>query len=109
MNRARATDPATSHAAADAAESFIPHHHANIVDALYSKGPATIYEIARLTGIDHIAVARRMKEIERLGSVYRTADTRPSPQGRQCTVWAYQQPQAVFDLFDESEAKALPV
>lgn len=89
MRLSRATDPATSHAAGAMAEKFIPHHHANIVDALFAKGPATIYEIEKLTGIDHVAVARRMKEIERLGNVRRTDETRPSPLGRACTVWVF--------------------
>lgn len=89
MNQARATDPATSHEAAEMAIGFTPVHHKNILWALSKVGPGTIYEIERITGIDSVAVARRMKELERQGSVSRTSVTRPSPQGRQCTVWAF--------------------
>lgn len=87
--RARIADPATSHAAAATAIAFISDHHTKIIATLEDDGPGTIYEIEAKTGIDHVAVARRMKELERQQLVVRTGATRPSPLGRQCTVWEY--------------------
>ena len=89
MTAARITDPTTSHDAADMAEAFLFDHHAKIVESLRVRGPGTIYEIAERTGIDHVAVARRMKELELKAWAMRTDETRPSPLGRQCTVWKY--------------------
>jgi predicted transcriptional regulator len=88
-SRARIADPATSQAAGAAAAAFICDHHAKIIAALEVGGPGTIYEVEARTGIDHVAVARRMKELEMQKLVLRTGDTRPSPLGRQCTVWEF--------------------
>lgn len=87
--RARITDPATSQATGVAAVAFVCDHHAKIIAALEDGGPGTIYEVEARTGIDHVAVARRMKELEMQKLVLRTENTRPSPLGRQCTVWEY--------------------
>lgn len=86
--QARRSDPATSHVAAARAEPIARRHHAAILAAL-SKTPAgaTIHEMKILTGIDHVAVARRMSELEREGLVRRTGGERPSPAGRPCCVW----------------------
>jgi predicted transcriptional regulator len=63
---ARKTDPKTSHEAAIKARAIAPSHRNRIMHALKS-GPLTIYGIAQATGLDHVSIARRMKELERLG------------------------------------------
>lgn len=83
---ARTTDPITSHQAA-AKTDFKARHIAKIYAALKEKGPMTKDEIADSTGLDHVAVARRMAAMEDKGLVRRTILTRPSRTGRECTVW----------------------
>ena len=82
---ARNTDPFTSHQAAARTE-FRARHIATIYAALKT-GPMTKDEIADRTNLDHVAVARRMTEMEAKGLVRRTDLTRPSKTGRECTVW----------------------
>lgn len=84
--RARRRDPATSQEAASRVSNFAAGHYAGIRCALVI-GPATIYEIAARTGLDHVAVARRLSEMERAGIAEPTTETRPGPTGRQCRVW----------------------
>ncbi len=82
---ARATDPGTSHAAATKVVTFRGDHHRRILAALSE--PRTIYEIAQACGLDHVAVARRMPELERDGKAEPTDETRKSPSGSPCRVW----------------------
>jgi predicted ArsR family transcriptional regulator len=50
--------------------------------------PGTIYEIAGRSGLDHVAVARRISELrDKMKLVVDSGLTRPSPKGRACTVW----------------------
>lgn len=84
--RARRRDPFTSQLAASRVSNFAAGHYAGIRTALLI-GPATIYEIAARTGLDHVAVARRLSEMERAGIAAPTNETRPGPTGRQCRVW----------------------
>lgn len=86
LPRARASDPLTSHVAAASALPLAKHHAALIIAAL-AKGPGTIYALAERSGLDHVAVARRMKELERQSLVRLTGETAPSPSGRPCGVW----------------------
>lgn len=60
---ARRTDPATSKRAAVQAGTFAESHRGRILAAL--ERPGTIKELAARTGIDHVAVARRMGELQR--------------------------------------------
>lgn len=83
--RSRTDDPATSHAAASRARRFLDDHHSRIVGVLGI--PGTIYDIARRTGMDHVAVARRMSELVASGRIMDTGRTAPSPSGRECTVY----------------------
>jgi hypothetical protein len=78
--RARREDPATSQLAAARAGTFAPKHRDVILAALAM--PGTIKEIAQRTGIDHVAVARRMSEIERAGDAKPTDEVRAG-----CRVW----------------------
>jgi hypothetical protein len=88
--RARRTDPLTSHEAAARVPEFGDDHRDRIVAALREHGPGTCWDIAGWTGLDHVRVARRMKELEELkpARVVRTSSKRPGPTGTGCTVWA---------------------
>ena len=77
---ARAGDPQTSHDAAERAAAFGVNHRNRIMAAL--DAPGTIKELAERCGLDHVAVARRMKECERLGLAAPSADRRDG-----CRVW----------------------
>ena len=66
---ARATDPATSHAAAQRAP--VRGHCRLVLEAL-AAGPAGQTEIARRTGLTVAAVSKRLPELRRAGLVERT-------------------------------------
>lgn len=89
---ARRSDPATSHAAAASMGKAARDHHEAILGVLWR--PMTIYHIAKLTGLDHVQVARRMPELEQLGQVRPTGGTEAGPSGRQCRVWERVYPDA---------------
>jgi predicted ArsR family transcriptional regulator len=84
--RARGMDPQTSADAAARVDEFGHKHFAVILRAL-AVGPQTIYEIAARTDLSHIAVARRLPELERLGRAQPTDETRLGSSGRMCRVW----------------------
>lgn len=63
---ARATDPGTSHEAAQACLQFSCEHRRKILEAL-QQGPAGKCELARRTGLDGVAIARRLPELQREG------------------------------------------
>lgn len=85
--RVRRRDPDTSRAAAARAGEFGSEHHRKIVGSLMTQGPATIYELAERIGLNHVAVARRMSELEELGVARPREEMRASPSGRACRVW----------------------
>lgn len=85
LPRARTSDPPTSHAAARSAAPFAPEHRTRIYDALTR--PMTCYEIGAVVGLDHVAVARRMKELVDANKVRDSESVRPGPNGRACIVW----------------------
>lgn len=82
---ARTSDPWTSHAAARKARELVHDHHHCILGVLWR--PMHIYAIARLTGLTHVQVARRMPELEALGKVRVTGQSAPGPTGRECRLW----------------------
>jgi len=84
--RARRSDPETSHEAAARAKDFTSGHYAAIRLALLEHGPMSIYEIGTKTGLTHVQVARRTAEMNGV-MIERTSDKRPSPSGRGCHVW----------------------
>ena len=85
--RARATDPITSHEAADKAEGLARAHSERIVRWLRAHPSGGIKdEIASGTSIDDVAVARRTKELETRG-LARRAGYAMGPNGRRMTVW----------------------
>lgn len=88
--RARATDPHTSHEAAERASDLAPVHYREIGAAL-KRSPGTIYSLAWRTGLSHVQVARRLPEMQKLGLAEPTGETAPSPWGRACRVWGERQ------------------
>jgi hypothetical protein len=71
--RARRTDPETSKRAADAATAFAASQRAKIYAAIQKAGEhgATYKEIARLIGVEAVAVGRRLKGLrEPLALIY---------------------------------------
>ena len=72
---ARNTDPSTSHDAAGKASEFKACHEAKIFDALHFAGHmgATYREIAQTTGMEPVAVARRLRAMERRRLIERSA------------------------------------
>jgi hypothetical protein len=63
--RARTSDPAVSHAAADRAErdGTIRGHAARIIRALVEGGPGTASEVGARCGLTNVQVDRRAKEL----------------------------------------------
>jgi hypothetical protein len=78
--RARREDPPSSQLAAAKAGSFAATHRERIFAAL--EHPGTIKELAMRTGMDHVAIARRMKELQNAQRAVPTDDLRDG-----CRVW----------------------
>ena len=85
--RARQTDPSTSHKAGRRASGFAAPHRALILASLMYHGEADIYEIAFRTGLDHVAVARRMPELRRIGLAEPTGKYALTPTGCRARMW----------------------
>lgn len=60
----RRTDPVTSAEAAEKALSFKARHEASIYACLKDHGPQICEQISEKTGLDAVAVARRMAAME---------------------------------------------
>ena len=84
--RARNTDPATSHAAANAVD-FAGAHHKAIYEALLRAGPSGKDRIADWANLDRSQVARRLKEMLRLGLVVLTGELVMSRSNRSEREW----------------------
>ena len=90
--RARKRDPETSHKAAERVQDFAAGHFALILETLKRFGPLTIDELSARSALDKWAVARRLPELERAGSVRVLQRdgrdvTRPGTSMRQQRVW----------------------
>lgn len=86
FNRARNSDPVTSHMAAE--EVTTPSKHFQIIHlALIEHGPMGKDMIAFKTGLDPNAVARRLPELARLGLVCTTGKLVTSKAGRKEREW----------------------
>ena len=83
---ARHTDPETSHAAAESMGLAAGKQRSDVLAAL-ADGPATAAELDQRLDWPWTTANRRMKELERLGLVERTGETRPTPRGRSAEVW----------------------
>jgi hypothetical protein len=69
LPRARNTDPATSHAAADRATNFAGSHAERILAALKAVGTGTPPSISDKTGLTIVQIDRRLVEMERKGLI----------------------------------------
>lgn len=100
FERARKTDPITSHMAADQITDVATIHHAMIIDCLKRHGPMGKDGIATHTNMngfaDGNAVARRLPEIEKMGMVETTGRLVNSRSGRKEREWAYVLPKELF-------------
>jgi predicted ArsR family transcriptional regulator len=84
----RSTDPGNSHAAGASMVMTAATHRSQIWAALHRCGPMGRYEIAEVTGLDPVAVARRLSELVGQG-LCRRSKTRQemTPSGRMGSVW----------------------
>ena len=86
FNRARNSDPLTSHLAAN--ETKTPFKHFQIVHlALVEHGPMGKDGIAQKTGLDPNAVARRLPELQKMGLVTLTGKNVKSKADRLDREW----------------------
>lgn len=92
--RALKTDPCTSHKAAERTTEFRGKHEAEIFNAICESGPlgANFKEIAQMTGMEPVAVARRLSAMgERKLIERRTAEGASRPDDFQarggCALW----------------------
>lgn len=69
--RSRRSDPATSQRAAAKVERFAGGHFAKILGALADLKTGTYREIAFAAGLEPVAVARRLRELETAGKIAR--------------------------------------
>lgn len=74
----RITDQATSHAAAEKAQTFKAQHISLIWTCLKDHGDQIPADIARRTGLDYHAVQRRIKEAIERGLIERLPEVRYS-------------------------------
>jgi len=83
----RRTDPQTSRIAASrlVASGRADAHRALIVDAIRRRPGTTYRQIAELTGLEPVAVGRRLVEVERLG-LARAGEARDT-EGRAMRTW----------------------
>lgn len=83
--RARATDPASSHEAAERAEKSgrIADQQTRVLEGLRRYGPCSTATLAQLSGMDRYVVARRMPELEKLRLVRRLT----ARDGRNHVAW----------------------
>lgn len=86
FNRARATDPVTSHQAADQVTTTSKHFQI-IHQALVEHGPMGKDMIAQKTGLEPNAVARRLPELQKMALVELTGNTVTSKAGRKEREW----------------------
>lgn len=79
----RKTDPKTSQLAAQNTSNFKSRHIAKIWTCLKDHGKMNYKEIAKLTGLEPVAVARRRKEMESHGLIQVLGEERNG-----CQLWA---------------------
>jgi len=84
---ARTTDPFTSHEAAEQALSLSDRHRWIILAALKEYGAMSKDEIANVTDLNGIQIARRLPDLEKANLARPTGETRTSESGRQERVW----------------------
>ena len=83
----RANDPVTSHVAASMASEWLSATGEIIFEALISLREATIDELAKVTRLTSVQIARRLPEMKEDCRAETTGETRPSLAGRPQRVW----------------------
>lgn len=71
---ARTRDPHTSKAAASRAREFAANHEARILGHMHGRPAMHYREIAAATGMEPVAVARRLRGLERKGCIRRDGE-----------------------------------
>ncbi|MEI8369785.1 MAG: hypothetical protein WCJ31_15225 [Planctomycetia bacterium] len=94
---ARATDPPTSHEAAEGAKVFAPSQSERILEAL-QLGPAGKTELWRRTAISDVAIARRCTDLCRVGRLVVVSEDGLSLTGNR---------ERVYDLSESEKRRAL--
>jgi hypothetical protein len=86
---ARATDPDTSHEAAQDAAGNSDKHRALALRLLEEAGPdgLTDFDLAAATGIQQTSIGKRRGELRDAGLVINSGRKRPSPSGSAAIVW----------------------
>ena len=81
---ARRTDPVTSQLAAETMREGASHQRGQVLAALERRGfaGANYTELAEDTGLEPVAIDRRLPELRRLGLAVRLKETRLTPSGR---------------------------
>lgn len=85
---ARATDPITSHQAADDAKRNVKATRKQVLLA-HASHPSglTDYELADIVGLQQNSAGKRRGDLRDVGYVEQTGDRRPAPSGSSCIVW----------------------
>lgn len=73
--RARATDPVTSHMAADRSSQFASSHAGRILAVLRNEGAGSPEHISRFTGLSVVQIDRRLHEMQSKGLIRTTGAT----------------------------------
>lgn len=84
---ARRTDPATSHQAAQAAESFAGTHCERIHKALQLCGPMDPEQIGAMLGMEPYSARKRLSDCQKAGMAEPTGEVVPTTSGRSQRVW----------------------
>ena len=88
FNRVRTSDPITSYEAADSAKDLASKHFCMIVDTLKAHGSLGKDGIAQHTGLEAVAISRRLPELQVMGLVKLTGKTTKSSKGRNEREWS---------------------
>ena len=86
FKRARSNDPVTSFEAADQVKP--EKHFQMIVECLKTHGPLGKDGIAHFTGLESVAISRRLPELQMMGLVKLTGKTTKSAKGRNEREWS---------------------
>ncbi len=84
---ARASDPTTSHAAAERVRDFAPAHREQILAALRRFGQAGAEQLGAATRLEPYSVRKRLAELKTAGLAEPTGDERTTIAGRTERVW----------------------
>lgn len=85
----RSSDPGTSHEAALGTLEFAANQREKVLVALAALGGlAGAEQIGARCGLDGYAIRKRLPELQRLGRVHATAQTRTTASGRKERLWA---------------------